>query len=241
MRTARPHRPCPPHRGGRTARLLLAGAALALLTPLLAATAAAEEPDDAGRLRAKMEEVRRLMEENETALLDISTGKDGRTRRVDVPVPPEQGADAARRLRELVEGQRARGERIPRELEELLRMIPPSPGQAGGEAREGDAEGERPQASPRKERRPASSAAGEAARTRGVDEHCARAGAPQSEPAAADRPAEEDGKPGWDAALPPEIRDALAGGRAELIPARFRGLIEKYNRRLQEEAGMRSK
>jgi hypothetical protein len=40
--------------------------------------------------------------------------------------------------------------------------------------------------------------------------------------------------PAWVAALPPEIRDALAGGRAESIPARYRHLIERYNLWLQK-------
>ena len=37
--------------------------------------------------------------------------------------------------------------------------------------------------------------------------------------------------PGWDVALPPEIRDALAGGRAEDVPEKYRHLIRAYTER----------
>ena len=40
--------------------------------------------------------------------------------------------------------------------------------------------------------------------------------------------------PAWVAALPPEVRDALAGGRAEDIPERYRGLIRAYTLWLQK-------
>jgi hypothetical protein len=46
--------------------------------------------------------------------------------------------------------------------------------------------------------------------------------------------ARPDDVPAWVAALPPEIRDALAGGQAERIPARYRHLIRKYNLYLQK-------
>jgi len=43
----------------------------------------------------------------------------------------------------------------------------------------------------------------------------------------------EDNVPAWMAALPPEIRDAMAGGRAEDVPARYRHLIKRYHLWLQ--------
>jgi len=46
--------------------------------------------------------------------------------------------------------------------------------------------------------------------------------------------------PPWFASLPPEIRDALAGGRAQDIPARYRKLIQRYTLWLQKHgAGSR--
>ncbi|MDJ0522217.1 MAG: hypothetical protein QNJ90_09105 [Planctomycetota bacterium] len=35
------------------------------------------------------------------------------------------------------------------------------------------------------------------------------------------------------ATLPPEIRDAMAGGRAEDVPAKYRHLIKRYHLWLQ--------
>ena len=41
--------------------------------------------------------------------------------------------------------------------------------------------------------------------------------------------------PGWLAKLPPEIRDYFSGGRFEKIPARYRFLINHYNRWLNKQ------
>lgn len=43
----------------------------------------------------------------------------------------------------------------------------------------------------------------------------------------------DDNVPAWMAALPPEIRDAMAGGRAEDVPAKYRHLIKRYHLWLQ--------
>jgi len=43
--------------------------------------------------------------------------------------------------------------------------------------------------------------------------------------------------PAWVTSLPPEIRDALVGGDAESIPARYRDLILRYNLWLQKRQG----
>jgi hypothetical protein len=44
----------------------------------------------------------------------------------------------------------------------------------------------------------------------------------------------KNAQPGWVAALPPEVRDALAGGRAEDIPERYRHVIRAYTLWLQK-------
>ena len=49
----------------------------------------------------------------------------------------------------------------------------------------------------------------------------------------ADGSKRDDNVPAWMAALPPEIRDAMAGGRAEDIPSRYRHLIKRYHLWLQ--------
>ena len=51
----------------------------------------------------------------------------------------------------------------------------------------------------------------------------------------ADQPKRPDNVPAWVAMLPPEIRDALSGGEAEKIPARYRHLIQRYNLWLQKK------
>jgi hypothetical protein len=90
------------------------------------------------------------MRENERAILEAAQGSGREPKGVDVtppetpPAPPPPGADGQgtkgrggggppsgekgesirRRMEELIEGTGTRGQRIPVELEELVRMIP---------------------------------------------------------------------------------------------------------------------
>ena len=126
-------------------RLLTFGLALLaglLLAPVPTATAEPEEDDISAKVRRPMERIIELMRENERALLAICAGGDGEPRPVDVEVPetppaegtegesgsegesPSAGAEAARTLDEMLRGQRGTSERIPGELEELVRMVP---------------------------------------------------------------------------------------------------------------------
>ena len=58
-------------------------------------------------------------------------------------------------------------------------------------------------------------------------------GGKPEEPGSSDDP-QANPTPPWFATLPPEIRDALAGGRAQDIPARYRKLIQRYTLWLQK-------
>ena len=124
---------------------LLAGS-LAFFAP----TAHAEEGEAAGgdlkkKIQQKMEKILKLMRENEEALLKLSTGKSAKTKRVDVDVPPPDGAgnkggasgatgtsgsegasgkDAAKELEKLLETVSEKGGSIPSELKQLVEMIP---------------------------------------------------------------------------------------------------------------------
>lgn len=55
-----------------------------------------------------------------------------------------------------------------------------------------------------------------------------------------DQPKRKDDIPAWMVSLPPEIRDALAGGRAEEIPAHYRHLIRRYHLWLQKQAAKKN-
>jgi len=129
-----------------TTALLLA-CALFLAQPTAYAEPEGEE-DVSAKIQKQMQKIIELMRQNEQALLDLSTGKDGRPVRVDVTPPelpesavpgesgseksgsqgegadPKGGSDAARALEELIRSQRKTSEQIPDELEELVRMVP---------------------------------------------------------------------------------------------------------------------
>ena len=73
------------------------GLCLAAMALCLARTAVAEdepppENDVSAQVKAQMEKIIRLMRENEQALLELSTGGEAAPRRVDVDVPPPEGA-----------------------------------------------------------------------------------------------------------------------------------------------------
>ncbi len=140
----------------RTRALLpLCAAVLALLVlpvawaPTARADDAPKQDDISEKIKAQMEKILRLMDENQKALLDLSTGGNAKPKRVDVevPTPPspdakqgeagpdaksgkrgesatEKGKRVGRQLEELVKTTGSGAKKIPSELEELLRMIP---------------------------------------------------------------------------------------------------------------------
>jgi hypothetical protein len=132
--------------------LFTAGAALLALGSFAARPASAEDESE-GDLRQKiqkqMEKILQLMRENEKALLVASSGGEADPTSPEVVVPPGEaskesgekpsgepsggaaggdpgtrGEEIRRRLEEVLSGQGAKSRAIPRELEELVKMIP---------------------------------------------------------------------------------------------------------------------
>jgi hypothetical protein len=135
--------------------LMLAVLLLGWTAPLaLAEPGAGEggEDDISAKIQKQMDKIIELMEKNEKALLDLSTGRPAKTEAVDVKppdaagakppdaagakppedgsVPPPEGSsgrtgdDARKAIDELIKGQRQAAGSIPGELEELVRMVP---------------------------------------------------------------------------------------------------------------------
>ena len=126
-------------------RLTACLAALLALTAFLTPPAWAEGEEHgqdqvSKEIQEQMDKIIRLMEENEAALLTLSTGGKARPKPVDVGVPPAEGTnasgsggegdpqsrgqEAAEKLEELMKQQRSTGGKIPGALEELVRMVP---------------------------------------------------------------------------------------------------------------------
>lgn len=107
-----------------------------LLLLLLVGPAWAEEGEEgldpvSAKVKAQMEKIVRLMQENEAALLEISTGGKARPKPVDVAIDPPQGSEGSagkdssdKDSSDKVRKQRKGSEAIPQELEELVRMVP---------------------------------------------------------------------------------------------------------------------
>lgn len=107
---------------------------------LVAAPAYAEEEEGSqkDKIQKQMEKIRKLMQENETALLDLSAGVKAKAKDVDVKIPDGQagrdgegddagaksGEDARKKIDELLRKQQESGEPIPDEITRLVKMIP---------------------------------------------------------------------------------------------------------------------
>ncbi len=233
------------------------------------------------KIKKKMQEIIKLMEENERVLLKVSTGASGKARRVDVDVPDPKGKggtsskggnsseggsgqgssgggsaggssggssgggekakEIGRKMRELIEGQKSKGGKIPGEMGELMRMIPrkSGKGQQGGQPQDGGD----PKSKEQKEQeaRDARKELGEkneqndpkdGDKPKDPAKRVPKGGKPDA--SKVDQAQRKDNVPPWAATLPPEIRDALAGGRAEDVPAKYRPLIKKYHLWLQK-------
>ncbi len=250
---------------------------------------AGDEPPGGGgieaKIKKKMQEILKLMQENERVLLRVSTGKAGDARRVDVdvPHPPSKkgrdgragsgssgaggtsggssaggssggaagkggqaggaggpsGGEAVRKMRELIEGQKRNGGKIPGEMRHLLRMIPRRAGKGQGQPQDekgsGDGKKEQEARDARKklgEKKPGGKDPKEGGKS--PKDPAKRMPNGKPNPDKVEQPKREDNVPAWMAALPPEIRDAMAGGRAEDIPPKYRHLIKAYHLWLQK-------
>lgn len=124
------------------ALVLLAGLALAgLAVPASAGPEEGGADDVSDQIQKQMDKIIRLMEENEDALLVLSTGRKARPQPVEVEPPvqtqnegdssgsdprasPGHGETVEKELGELIRGQRKTAGEIPGQLEELVRMVP---------------------------------------------------------------------------------------------------------------------
>lgn len=174
----------------------------------------------------------------------------------------EAGRRAAEQIRELLEGGGAGSGMIPSQIEELIRSIPerqgsgqgqPNQGQGQGQGSEGSSSGDR-----RNNGRDASARDGRRQQNEQRDQSGANAeqpsggqNQPQNGSESPDSPANEMGEPSpdddkpnenpqdpegraWETQLPPEIREAIAGGREDTIPPKYRDLVRKYLKWLAE-------
>ena len=126
-------------------KTILAALALVAWTalPAFAEPGAGGEDDISAKIQKQMDKIIELMEKNEQALLELSTGQKAKPETVDVKppaLPPEEngssaprgqggeqgaaGRDAGKKLGELIRKQRQTADGIPGELEELVRMVP---------------------------------------------------------------------------------------------------------------------
>lgn len=164
----------------------------------------------------------------------------------------DAGEAARKELEEALRRLSSDGAAIPIEIERLVQMIPLTEGGEGspsGPPQPNDGKsGEMPDAKSRDERR--SPAEREAAERAERDKQRREQGEkPESggrsdkdpppgstgqdnDPSGPQRP--DDGAQDWRASLPAELRDAAAGGRWEQIPERYRALIERYWRWIEE-------
>jgi hypothetical protein len=222
------------------------------------------------KIMAQMEKVLRLMRENEKALLEATRGSGKKPTGVEFtpPVAPESGMAAPeagmaspeagmeapppsappsggeeirKRIDELLKISGEKGAQIPRELEELVKMIPIMGWGGGGQSEPKPDDGTEPQ--PREGRQPKPEDGGGKPETNQEPKDPAR------------KPEERTGKPPegekgdetrpdvppWAVNLPPEIVSRITSGDTESVPPQYRWVIEKYQKWLTENVKGRTR
>ncbi len=182
-------------------------------------------PDDAGGMGGRG---------SDGGMVGGSPPEGGRPPEGGTPPPGERGEDIRKRMEEILKTSEQRGGAIPKELEELVRMIPrqsgsgqggppPPPGsprkpgdQPKPEDEPKDGEKKDPKDGPKDERKPEDQ--------RGNDKP------PEGETG----PKRNDDTPPWLLELPEEQRRIITGGSIEKVPERYRALVERYQKWLAE-------
>lgn len=217
--------------------------------------------DVQAKIEAKMREILRLMRENGKALLEAAQGGTTKPKGVDF-VPPDPsmseppppggagsgmdggaggsseggaGGEIRRRMDEIIEQSTRTGVAIPKELEELIRMIPRKksnqPPQGGGQddpstrkqdgRKKPEDEKKDEQSDPKDPQRP--------------DEKPKNGDKPPPE-GEKGKPSDDDTPP-WAAELPPESRKSALNADPEKVPPQYRELLIRYQKWLLERAG----
>jgi hypothetical protein len=219
------------------------------------------QEDASARIREQMEKIARLMRENEAALLEATRIGGSEPKPVDVKppdgserpsgeptragdgsgaappeggtTPPEAGAEIRRRIDELIRGSSERGGRIPRELEELVRMIPTQKGSGTPDpnAPKPDAESRRREAPKEPGEEPSGSKKPEEGQPSPDDDPSRQ---PPPEGAAGDP--SRSSVPPWIQELPPEVRRKIVAQDFESVPEAYRTRIRRYLRWLAEQS-----
>jgi hypothetical protein len=219
------------------------------------------------KLREQMDKILKLMRENEQAILAASAGSGKKPvgPEVETPDAPEsskppprnappkadgsgggetpgsKGDDIKKRMEELIRATQEQGGSIPKELEELVKMIPTMGGGGGGGGGSdpsgmGNSPQKRdlpdpddPQSKKDKDGNPKS---GDKERDKPDG-----SGKPPSKSETGEPPHNDD--PLWQTDLPEELRKAILSGKVEDAPARLRPLLERYLKWLATHAKSR--
>jgi hypothetical protein len=230
------------------ASLSLAGRALADDGP--------PEPENLEqKIKAQLEKIARLMKENEAALLEASRGSGKRPDGPDVkppdgeappamqpekppegPSPAGRGEEVRKRIEELLKTTQQSGGAIPKEIEELIKMIPiqisenqDQPDDDPKKNQEGEARKSRDQRAPD----------GKDPKSPDKTED------PAKKPYTSDSKPPEGDKgdppknemPPWIVGLPPEQQRKIMNGDTKDVPPEYRALVERYIKWLNEHSG----
>jgi hypothetical protein len=144
-----------------------------------------------------------------------------------------RGQDAVRRLQELVEKQRSGARKIPGEIEELVRMVPPRGGQGGGQKDPKDGQKQPQPEDPRDARKRLEEEERRRLEREEKERKEKEPGDPKDRsPVDPDDPSAGGGRdpdtPAWVTGLPPELRDAFSGGKVGGLPAKYQDLVIRY-------------
>jgi hypothetical protein len=212
----------------------MARIALTFLAVLLVSLPALAQAPGGGEeeydVEAALKEVSRLMAEAESLL--VKALKPG--------TPAEEGAAAAGKVREeidkLLKGSGENGRKASEKMIEILENAPQQSGGGGGqEEQPPDSEAERKrkeQEQKVEERDPQNTGEGDPMNGEKREEQPGDPSAKKPPQADPDKPSEPDPNADWLANLPEQVRQAYLNGEWEVIPLRWRRMIEEYTKKV---------
>jgi hypothetical protein len=156
--------------------------------------------------------------------------------------PRERGEAIRRSIEELLEGVRRDGQRIPKEIEELIRMIPVRSGQGQGQKPEGDPQQGQTEAEKRNvaDRKPEDGAPDSPEKPKDPAKSKEERGG--QKPPDGEKGEETTSEvPPWIVTLPPEMRWVKTAADLEKFPEEHRPLLERYLKWQAENPGNRSR
>jgi hypothetical protein len=209
------------------------------------------------KIKAQLEKIARLMKENEAALLEASRAGGAKPEGPDVkppedPPPPamegatppeggppsgERGRDIRKRMEELLKTNQEKGGAIPKEIEELIKMIPMRKSESQDQPDDDPEKNQQGEARKPREQKPQDGKDPKDAKDPNKPDADKREQGKDKPPEGETGDPARNDLPPWIVGLPPEQQRMIMSGDTKDVPPEYRGLVERYLKWLNEHSG----